>query len=65
LFSSEVSFTQEMLLWEDGQQRRMDIRQEPDHESVGDSPEVEEAGGGAGAELEAAGLGQTIRPSDR
>ena len=26
LFSSEVSFTQEMLLWEDGQQRRMDTR---------------------------------------
>ena len=32
LFSSEVSFTQEMLLWEDGQQRRMDTRHEPDHE---------------------------------
>src|SRR5919112_4956192 len=29
LFSSEVSFTQEMLLWEDGQQRRMDTREEP------------------------------------
>jgi hypothetical protein len=32
LFSSEVSFTQEMHLWEDGQQRRMDTRQEPGHE---------------------------------
>jgi ribose-phosphate pyrophosphokinase len=30
LFSSEVSFTQEMLLWEDGQQRRIDTRDEPD-----------------------------------
>jgi ribose-phosphate pyrophosphokinase len=29
LFSSEVSFTQEMLLWEDGQQRRLDTRNEP------------------------------------
>ena len=35
LFSSEVSFTQEMLLWEDGQQRRMDTRHEPDHEADG------------------------------
>ena len=35
LFSSEVSFTQEMLLWEDGQQRRMDTRQEPDHDADG------------------------------
>lgn len=31
LFSSEVSFTQEMLLWEDGQQRTFDTRNEPDH----------------------------------
>ena len=31
LFSSEVSFTQEMLLWEDGQPRRMDTRNEPGH----------------------------------
>ncbi|MBA2381267.1 MAG: ribose-phosphate diphosphokinase, partial [Chloroflexi bacterium] len=36
LFSSEVSFTQEMLLWEDGQQRRMNTRHEPDHEGGGD-----------------------------
>src|SRR3954466_2062049 len=35
LFSSEVSFTQEMLLWEDGQQRRMDTREEPDHDVAG------------------------------
>src|SRR5512146_2099163 len=35
LFSSEVSFTQEMLLWEDGQQRRMDTRHEPDHDGGG------------------------------
>ena len=35
LFSSEVSFTQEMLLWEDGQQRRIDTRHEPDHDPDG------------------------------
>ncbi len=31
LFSSEVSFTQEMLLWEDGVARKLDLRNEPDH----------------------------------
>jgi ribose-phosphate pyrophosphokinase len=30
LFSSEVSFTQEMLLWEDGVARKLDLRSEPD-----------------------------------
>jgi ribose-phosphate pyrophosphokinase len=34
LFSSEVSFTQEMLLWEDGVARQLDIRAEPDHQPV-------------------------------
>ena len=28
LFSSEVSFTQEMLLWEDGVARTLDVREE-------------------------------------
>jgi ribose-phosphate pyrophosphokinase len=32
LFSSEVSFTQEMLLWEDGIARKLDIRSEDDTE---------------------------------
>ena len=32
LFSSEVQFTQEMLLWEDGQEKRFDTRNEPGHE---------------------------------
>ncbi len=31
LFSSEVEFTQEMLLWEDGIARKLDIRIEPGH----------------------------------
>ena len=31
LFSSEVAFTQEMLLWEDGVARKLDIRIEPGH----------------------------------
>jgi hypothetical protein len=30
LFSSELSFTQEMLLWEDGQEGRLDTRDEDD-----------------------------------
>ena len=45
LFSSEVSFTQEMLLWEDGQQRRMDTRHEPGHEADsgdGDADDTED-----------------------
>jgi ribose-phosphate pyrophosphokinase len=35
LFSSEVSFTQEMLLWEDGVARKLDFRNEPGHEVDG------------------------------
>ncbi len=38
LFSSEVSFTQEMLLWEDGVARQLDLRNEPDHEGGDDEP---------------------------
>jgi ribose-phosphate pyrophosphokinase len=42
LFSSEVSFTQEMLLWEDGQQKRVDTRNEPGHRpSDGEGDDVE------------------------
>jgi ribose-phosphate pyrophosphokinase len=41
LFSSEVSFTQEMILWEDGVARTLDVRDEDD---------PEEGDGGAGAE---------------
>jgi ribose-phosphate pyrophosphokinase len=33
LFSSEVEFTQEMLLWEDGVARKLDIRVEPGHDA--------------------------------
>jgi hypothetical protein len=36
LFSSEVSFTQEMLLWEDGQQKRLDTRGEADDDGDDD-----------------------------
>ncbi len=35
LFSSEVSFTQEMLLWEDGVARKLDLRSEPGGEADG------------------------------
>jgi hypothetical protein len=37
LFSSEVDFTQEMLLWEDGVARKLDTRTEPDHDPDGDA----------------------------
>ncbi|HEY7590551.1 MAG TPA: ribose-phosphate pyrophosphokinase, partial [Candidatus Limnocylindrales bacterium] len=38
LFSSEVSLTQEMLLWEDGVARKLDLRSEPrDGETDGDA----------------------------
>ena len=42
LFSSEVRFTQEMLLWEDGVARQLDLRNEPDHNAGdGDPPAPE------------------------
>src|SRR6476646_6958617 len=47
LFSSEVSFTQEMLLWSDGQQGRMDTRKEPGHDA--------DDGGDAGGDADSAG----------
>jgi len=41
LFSSEVSFTQEMLLWEDGVARKLDLRNEPDHEPEGNGTDAD------------------------
>jgi ribose-phosphate pyrophosphokinase len=38
LFSSEVSFTQEMLLWEDGSEGRLDVRPDTDEPPDGDEP---------------------------
>jgi ribose-phosphate pyrophosphokinase len=48
LFSSEVSFTQEMLLWEDGVAKSLDTRHEPGIEAPGadgapDAPELASA----------------------
>jgi ribose-phosphate pyrophosphokinase len=40
LFSSEVSFTQEMLLWEDGVARKLDFRNEPGHEADGNEDDA-------------------------
>jgi ribose-phosphate pyrophosphokinase len=41
LFSSEVALTQEMLLWEDGVSRKLDLRNEPDHAAGdGDPPKA-------------------------
>ena len=39
LFSSEVEFTQEMLLWEDGVARKLDIRVKPGEGEDGPSAE--------------------------
>jgi ribose-phosphate pyrophosphokinase len=61
LFSSEVSFTQEMLLWEDGQQRRFDTRNEPNHRP--DS--TDESDGSDEEPSTAAQLASAIRPGDR
>jgi ribose-phosphate pyrophosphokinase len=63
LFSSEVSFTQEMLLWEDNQPRRMDTRNEPGHGSDEASDDDEE--GDPAVELEAAGLVAPTGQGDR
>jgi len=60
LFSSEVSFTQEMLLWEDGEQRRMDTRHEPGHDPAGQG----DADGGNDSEGDHVLLG-TIGQADR
>jgi ribose-phosphate pyrophosphokinase len=38
LFSSEVSFTQEMLLWEDGSEGRLDVRPDGDEQPDGGEP---------------------------
>ena len=61
LFSSEVSFTQEMLLWEDGQQRRLDTRNDPEQGDGGGSD-----GGADDTEPEQlAQFASAVRPRDR
>jgi ribose-phosphate pyrophosphokinase len=45
LFSSELSFTQEMLLWEDGHEGRLDTRGDDDQAEVGEAGTI----GGVGA----------------
>jgi ribose-phosphate pyrophosphokinase len=69
LFSSEVSFTQEMLLWSDGQQGRMDTREEPDHDAEGGGGPAggsgsEQPAGDGGSEDDPVLLGAN-RPTDR
>lgn len=56
LFSSEVAFTQEMLLWEDGVARKLDIRVEPGQGVDGETGETH-ALAGAGGRFGAAGRG--------
>jgi len=48
LFSSEVAFTQEMLLWEDGVARKLDIRVEPGQGVDGETGETHALAGAAG-----------------
>jgi ribose-phosphate pyrophosphokinase len=63
LFSSEVEFTQEMLLWEDGVARKLDIRIQPgegddgpDPANGNDSPDAgPDSSGGAGSDDESGG----------
>jgi ribose-phosphate pyrophosphokinase len=43
LFSSEVEFTQEMLLWEDGVARKLDIRNEPGHDAADQAGDLDAA----------------------
>jgi len=65
LFSSEVSFTQEMILWEDGVARTLDVREEDGEDTVAGDPA---AGGVAGraatADPKTAGYVAT-HPGDR
>jgi ribose-phosphate pyrophosphokinase len=56
LFSSEVSFTQEMLLWEDGVARKLDLRVETDHGADGNGAEP-----GTATAAELAATGRTLR----
>ncbi len=54
LFSSEVSFTQEMILWEDGVARTLDVRSDDPDESTGSldpGPDERDRSPTAGAEL--------------
>jgi ribose-phosphate pyrophosphokinase len=66
LFSSEVAFTQEMLLWEDGVARKLDIRVEPGQGVDGEAGETHALAGaaarfGAGGRGAAAGRTATDR----
>ncbi len=65
LFSSEVAFTQEMLLWEDGVARKLDIRVEPGHGVDGESGETPALAGAAGRPPAADRAGTDGEPSPR
>jgi hypothetical protein len=61
LFSSEVEFTQEMLLWEDGIARKLDVRLHDEDESGEGRGDDDEPPAGAGVpvrgDLSMAGAG--------
>jgi ribose-phosphate pyrophosphokinase len=69
LFSSEVSFTQEMLLWEDGVARKLDLRTEPADSSEasgreGESEPRRDAGKEGADDDEAVGVSAYAAASD-
>jgi ribose-phosphate pyrophosphokinase len=73
LFSSEVEFTQEMLLWEDGVARKLDIRIQPGEGDDGpdlangnDDPKAgPDSSGGAGSDDESGGDPDADGPTDQ
>jgi ribose-phosphate pyrophosphokinase len=65
LFSSEVSFTQEMLLWEDGQPRRQENQLPAGPRGTNAADASDDSDDRPAGEFEAAGLASTIRPGDR
>jgi ribose-phosphate pyrophosphokinase len=73
LFSSEVEFTQEMLLWEDGVARKLDIRIQPgegddgpDPANGNDSPDAgPDSSGGAGSDDKTDGGPDAGGPTDQ
>jgi ribose-phosphate pyrophosphokinase len=73
LFSSEVEFTQEMLLWEDGVARKLDIRVHPgegedgpDQAGGNDAPEAgPDSDGGTGSDGDSGGGPSSEGPLDQ
>jgi ribose-phosphate pyrophosphokinase len=67
LFSSEVSFTQEMILWEDGVARTLDVRDEddPDEDPEGGAEDADEDADGRALSAADAARYAATHPGDR